>query len=556
MAQRPAVPRPEDTGAAVGDRAFVVVLGLALLLVILAIVGFALGVATPQATARPSPSPAAGSFLYEPVRGAPPLDMIDADGRPFSLASLGGQQVLVFFGYTHCPDVCPATIGVVGQVMEAVGSDVRAVFVSIDPERDTATWLKEYVQYLPKGFTALTGTPAQVRTAADAWGVRYARVETGSKDGYSMSHTADVFLVDAAGWLRASFPFGTGPEAMIGTLRAVVASTPASAPASAPPPSAGPTVRPSVEPTAPLTATATPAGVGALRPEVVSTSVWAGAQTPVILALNDDAGRLDDTSISATVQLTAPDGSAVGPATEAQVVRPPLVDRVSYVATVDIPQPGPWRLEVTAVGRGTVLAGSVAVTALDPGTTAALGAPAPDAHTPTLDDVGGYARAVTTDPQPDLRLSRRSTTDALAAHVPFVLVIDSTGFRVTPACGKALIMARHLADRWPGAAFIHLEPYRYSLVADTPVLAGDISDPPLGPVAAAWGIGGSPWGAQSMPWVFVVDGSGAVRAKYQGLMGSDDIDVILSLITGANEASGFVLDSTVAAAPSPSDSPS
>lgn len=536
MARRPAVPRPENAGAAVGDRAFVLVLGLALLLGILAIVGLARGVATPGAATVASPSPAAGSFLYAQVRAAPPLDLIDPDARPFSLASLRGQQVLVFFGYTHCPDVCPATIGVIGQVIGTIGPDVRAVFASIDPERDTTTWLKEYEQYLPNGFTALTGTPAQVKTTADAWGVRYARVETSSKDGYSMSHTADVFLVDAAGRLRASFPFGTGPEAMIGTLRAVAASTPASAP----PPSAGPTAPPTP---------AASAGAGVLRPEVVSTSVWAGAQTPVILALNDDAGRLNDTSISATVQLTTPDGSTVGPATEVAVVRPPLVDRVSYVATVDIPRPGPWRLEVTAVARGTVLAGSVAVTVLDPGTTAALGAPAPDAHTPTLDDVGGYARAVTTDPQPDLRLSRRSTTDALAAHVPFVLVIDSARFRVTPACGKALIMARYLADRWPDVAFIHLEPYRYSLVADTPVLAGDISDPTLGPIAAAWGIGGSPWGARSMPWVFVVDGSGVVRAKYQGLLGSDDVDVILSLITGANQASQFVLDSTVAEAP-------
>jgi protein SCO1/2 len=526
MVERPAVPRPEDAGAAVGDRAFVLVLALALLLVILAVVGFALGGATPRATTSPSPSPMAGSFLYAQVRDAPPLDLIDPDARPFSLASLRGQQVLVFFGYTHCPDVCPATIGVVGKVIGAVGSGVRAIFVSIDPERDTTTWLKEYEQYLPKGFTALTGTPTQVRTTADGWGVRYARVETGSKDGYSMSHTADVFLVDAAGRLRASFPFGTGPEAMIGTLRAVAASTPASAT----PPSAGASASPTPAPT--------PAGVGALRPEVVSTSVWAGARTPVILALNDHAGRLNDTSISATVQLTTADGSAVGPATEAVVIRPPLVDRVSYVATVDIPQPGPWRLEVTAVARGTVLAGSVAVTALDPGTTAALGAPAPDAHTPTLDDVGGNARAITTDPQPDLRLSRRSTTDALAAHVPFVLVIDSTRFRVTPACGKAIVMARYLADRWPDVAFIHLEPYRYSLVADTPVLVGDISDPTLGPIAAAWGIGGSPWGARSMPWVFVVDGSGVVRAKYQGLMGSDDVDVILSLVTGASLGNG------------------
>ena len=153
-------------------------------------------------------------------------------------------------------------------------------------------------------------------------------------------------------------------------------------------------------------------------------------------------------------------------------------------------------------------------------------------RTPTLADVGGVARAITTDPQPDLRLSTTSTTDALAAHRPFVLVADSVRFRVTPACGKAVVMARYLADRWPGIAFIHLEPFEYTLVADTPVLTGDIKDPQLTAVASAWGFGDAPWGPASMPWVFVVDHSGVVRAKYQGLMGSDDVDVMLSLLAG------------------------
>jgi hypothetical protein len=119
-----------------------------------------------------------------------------------------------------------------------------------------------------------------------------------------------------------------------------------------------------------------------------------------------------------------------------------------------------------------------------------------------------------------------------ARHQPFVLVVDSTRFRVSPACGKAIIMARYLVYRWSDVAFIHLEPYRYTLVANTPVLSGSIEDPPVGPVAAAWGVDAPPWGATSMPWVFVVDGDGIVRAKYQGLMGSDDVDVMLALITG------------------------
>ena len=174
--------------------------------------------------------------------------------------------------------------------------------------------------------------------------------------------------------------------------------------------------------------------------------------------------------------------------------------------------------------------GSAPLDVLDPGATAAIGAAAPSARTPTLTDVGGVVRAVTTDPAPDLRLSQTSTVDALAAGRPFVLVADSTRFRVSPACGRAIVMARYLLDRWRDVAFIHLEPYRYTVVADTAVLEGTLAAPTLTDPAAAWGIGGDPWGPRSMPWIFVVDGHGIVRAKYQGVSGSDDVDVIVSLI--------------------------
>jgi hypothetical protein len=91
-------------------------------------------------------------------------------------------------------------------------------------------------------------------------------------------------------------------------------------------------------------------------------------------------------------------------------------------------------------------------------------------------------------------------------------------------------MARFLIDRWAGTAFIHLEPFRYDVVSDTAILEGSLSDPTLVDAAAAWGIGGDPWGSTSMPWIFVVDGNGTLRAKYQGVIGSDDVDILLALI--------------------------
>ena len=535
MAGHAAAGAPTGTGQDAtggGVRLVLALTGLCGLLVVLTlVVGLRSAVPTPgtgtgpTASAAPTSSIDVAQFLDPAVREAPPLALVGPDAQPFSLASLRGDLVFVFFGYTHCPDVCPATIGTVGLAMHAYGPGVRAVFVSIDPERDTTAWLSEYVPHMPAGFTALTGTAAQVRVAADAWGVRYARVETGTADGYSMSHTADVFLVDGAGRSRARFPFGTSAAAMTTTLQAIVAAPPPTGASPGSPATAAPA---SLVPAG--GATASPPSLGALRVEVVSSSVWAGGPSPVILALYGPAGRLNDTSVRPSVQLTRTDGSVVGAPVEATPVRPPGLDTVSYVALVDIPAPGWWRLAVSATPGVATLAGSADVAVLDQGTTARIGSAAPTVRTPTLDDVAGDARRLTTDPIPDLRLYRRSTGDALADHVPFVLVLDSTKFRVTTACGKALIMARYLQDRWAQVTFIHHEPFRYAVVTDTPLLEGTLAEPHLTAVADAWGIGGDPWGPRSMPWVFVVDGNGVVRAKYQGIMGSEDVDVIVALI--------------------------
>ena len=83
------------------------------------------------------------------------------------------------------------------------------IFVSVDPERDTPEWLAKWTEYMPESFDAVTGSPGAIRRAADGYGVRYARVETTSTAGYTMSHTADLFLIDADGRLVRSFPFGT-----------------------------------------------------------------------------------------------------------------------------------------------------------------------------------------------------------------------------------------------------------------------------------------------------------------------------------------------------------
>lgn len=522
MAHQPPVRAPAKDPEAALDAGFwlvVIAAGVCLLLVVAIAVGGLIAGRPAGGVAGPgtSPAPSAVEGFLEPiVRDAPQIDLIDPDGQPVTLASLRGGLVLVFFGYTNCPDVCPATTGIVGEAMADFGPGVRTLFVTVDPERDTPAWLREYVRYVPAGLTALTGSPARIRTTADAWGVRYAQVDSGVAGEYSMSHTADVFVVDAAGRLVARFPFGTTADAMTATLRVISAAAPAAptSPATSPIPIASPSA---------------PA-LAALGVAVVSSSSWAGGPSPVILALSGPAGRLDDTSLHPSVQLTRTDGSAVGDPVDAVAVRPPGIDAVSYVATVEVPAPGQWRLAVSVTPGAIMLAGTADISVLDQGSSAPVGSAAPTIRTPTLDETSGDARQLTTDPIPDLRLYRRSTGDALADHHPFVLVLDSTKFRVTTACGKALILARYLQDRWPDVTFIHHEPFRYAVITDTPVLEGTLTEPHLTDVSDAWGMGGDPWGALSMPWVFVVDGNGIVRAKYQGIMGSDDVDVILALI--------------------------
>ena len=196
----------------------------------------ALPLVTPSATVPPaaaaSPSASAASLSasaaalpsgLESPRPAPPLEgLVNADGTPFSLADHAGAPTLVFFGYTHCPDICPATIGEIFGVFQAA-PETHAVFISVDPERDTAEWLASWTEYFPEGFHAVTGSPGAIRRAADGYDVRYARVETSSKGGYTMSHTANVYLIDGDGQLRRTYPFGTPAAQMAADIETLQA---------------------------------------------------------------------------------------------------------------------------------------------------------------------------------------------------------------------------------------------------------------------------------------------------------------------------------------------
>jgi len=531
-----------------GSRVSKLIGGVLLGLVVVAAVLLLALVALAPKGAGPAASAAAGPVVLAAdnpaVLPAPAITLTDQRGQPFSLSSLLGQPVLVFFGYTHCPDVCPVTVGTLNEALAKVGSGPRVVFVSIDPERDDVASMASYVKYLPKAYVGATGTPGQIRSTADAWGVQYAK-QMNTTGAYAMAHTADVFLVDAQGRIRTRFAFGTTAGAIETALTALLAETPAPAPTPEPPaiptPTASPVssgstaqTSPSSAPSAPVSASAAPGS--ALQGLLISSEVWAGGPDPVILTITDANGTKLDGKTPVDVTVTGADNVAAAPPVRAVAVQPWGEKTVYYVATLTIPSPGGWQLALSTPSGAT---GSVAVTALDQGSTSPLGGMSPNIHTPTLADVNGVQRAVTTQPQPDLRLSQTSTSNARAAGRPYVIVIDSSRFRVSPLCGKAIVMVRYLIDRWQDTVdFIHLEPFVYTIVTDEPVLSGDIANPPLNQWAQAYGLGPAPWTAASVPWALVVDGQGIVRAKYQGIMGSADIDVIISLIENNGVISG------------------
>ena len=162
----------------------------------------------------------------EPTERAPDFTLTDQTGEPFALSELQGQWILLNYGYTSCPDVCPATLAVLGRVQKLLEEDaeqVQMIFVTVDPERDTAAKMGEYVDRFGQGTIALTGTPEEVAAAAAPYGVRYARVDMpDSAIGYAMNHTAFVYVINPEFEWFLVYPFGIGPEEIVADLQFLI----------------------------------------------------------------------------------------------------------------------------------------------------------------------------------------------------------------------------------------------------------------------------------------------------------------------------------------------
>ena len=147
------------------------------------------------------------------------LTGIDGD---VSLSDFRGKMVLIYFGYTFCPDICPATLANVGQALRDLGSkadDVQVLMVSLDPERDTPEKLAKYVAQFHPSFLGITGSQEELDKVASLYGIFYQKTEGSNATGYLIDHTATLLVLDRDGYLKLVFPFGVTSDEIADDLK-------------------------------------------------------------------------------------------------------------------------------------------------------------------------------------------------------------------------------------------------------------------------------------------------------------------------------------------------
>ncbi|MBV6274025.1 SCO family protein [Alcaligenaceae bacterium CGII-47] len=150
------------------------------------------------------------------------LQMVDTQGQLRTLADYQGKVLMIFFGYTQCPDVCPTAMAQAAQAMELLGDqaqDVRVIMISVDPERDTPEVLDAYVQIFDPSFIGLTGTPEQLAGTARSFKAFYAKEPGPTPEQYAMNHASSFYLIDRQGEARALIRSDASPEDMVHDIR-------------------------------------------------------------------------------------------------------------------------------------------------------------------------------------------------------------------------------------------------------------------------------------------------------------------------------------------------
>jgi cytochrome oxidase Cu insertion factor (SCO1/SenC/PrrC family) len=169
-----------------------------------------------------APQPSQGKALIESE-----FSLLDHTGKPVADEDFEGKWQLVFFGFTSCPDVCPTTLIEVSAILEELGDDaeqVQPLFITVDPERDTPEVMAEYVANFDPRILGLTGSPEQIKRAAQAFRAYYAKVEQeGQPGGYTMDHSAFLYLMDPEGDYATHFSPSDQPATVADEIRAYLA---------------------------------------------------------------------------------------------------------------------------------------------------------------------------------------------------------------------------------------------------------------------------------------------------------------------------------------------
>lgn len=170
------------------------------------------------ATAEPAATDSSQETVIDPPLTLTDFTLPSSMGRDLSLSELRGKPMLLFFGFTHCPDVCPTTLSEFKRVKEQLdtqGDQVNYLLISVDPERDTPEVLARYIAAFDSSFVGLQGDVATLRRIGKDYGLYYQKESlAGSASGYTVDHTAASYLIDAEGRLRVVYSYGTGPEVL------------------------------------------------------------------------------------------------------------------------------------------------------------------------------------------------------------------------------------------------------------------------------------------------------------------------------------------------------
>jgi protein SCO1/2 len=170
------------------------------------------------------PAPSAGGVqLPQGLALGGPFSLVDQTGKPVTESDFAGRFLLVYFGFTYCPDVCPTELGTIAAAVDALeeqGAQVTPMLITIDPERDTPEALADYVSRFHPRMVGLTGTPEQVAAAARAYRVFYAKAQRPEMSSYLMDHSSFIYLVGPDGRVRTLFRPESTPEAIAQSVRA------------------------------------------------------------------------------------------------------------------------------------------------------------------------------------------------------------------------------------------------------------------------------------------------------------------------------------------------